>query len=169
MASNKPTIGYGKLIRSGDTFYNNLTKREAQAMLIYSLNNGSYISSVNNFLIKNSVKFNQNQFDSLVSFSYNLGTSWMDDDKEVRGYIFNAFEKGTTQRNLSCINPKGGFSYEMLRYHHAGKHECILGILYRRINEMNIFFTGNYTRYTCKHNPNGYRIPDCIKEKWDKE
>lgn len=168
-ASNKPTIGYGKLINPGDTFYNNLTKREAQSMLIYSLSNGSYISSVNNFLIKNSVKFNQNQFDSLVSFSYNLGTSWMDDDKEVRGYIFNAFEKGTTQRNLSCINPKGGFSYEMLRYHHAGKHECILGLLYRRINEMNIFFTGNYTRYTCKHNPNGYRIPDCIKEKWDKE
>ena len=169
LASNKPTIGYGKLIRSGDTFYNNLTKREAQAMLIYSLNNGSYISSVNNFLIKNSVKFNQNQFDSLVSFSYNLGTSWMDDDKEVRGYIFNAFEKGTTQRNLSCIKHKEGFSYEMLRYHHAGKHECILGLLYRRIDEMNIFFKGDYARHAYKYNKYGYSIPGCIKEKWDKE
>ena len=168
-ASNKPTIGYGKLINPGDTFYNNLTKREAQAMLIYSLNNGSYISSVNNFLIKNSVKFNQNHFDSLVSFSYNLGTSWMDDDKEVRGYIFNAFEKGTTQRNLSCIKHKEGFSYEMLRYHHAGKHECILGLLYRRIDEMNIFFKGDYARHAYKYNKYGYSIPGCIKEKWDKE
>ena len=43
LAGNKPTVGYGKLINPGDTFYNNLTKREAQAMLIYSLNNGSYI------------------------------------------------------------------------------------------------------------------------------
>ena len=169
LAGNKPTIGYGKLINPGDTFYNNLTKREAQAMLIYSLNNGSYISSVNNFLIKNSVKFNQNHFDSLVSFSYNLGTSWMDDDKEVRGYIFNAVEKGTTQRNLSCIKHKEGFSYEMLRYHHAGKHECILGLLYRRIDEMNIFFKGDYARHAYKYNKYGYSIPGCIKEKWDKE
>ena len=168
LASNKPTIGYGKLINPGDTFYNNLTKREAQAMLIYSLNNGSYISSVNNFLIKNSVKFNQNQFDSLVSFSYNLGTSWMDDDKEVRGYIFNTFEKGTTQRNLSCIDPKGGFSYEMLRYHRAGEKR-ILGLLYRRIDEMNIFFKGDYTRHAYKCNKYGYRIPEPIKGQWDAE
>ena len=168
MAGNKPTVGYGKLINPGDTFYNNLTKREAQAMLIYSLNNGSYISSVNNFLLKNSVKFNQNQFDSLVSFSYNLGTAWMDKDEKVKGYIFNAFANGTTQRNLSCIDPDG-FSYEMLRYHHAGKHECILGLLYRRIDEMNIFFKGDYARHAYKYNKYGYSIPGCIKEKWDKE
>ena len=168
LAGNKPTIGYGKLINPGDTFYNNLTKREAQSMLIYSLSNGSYISSVNNFLIKNSVKFNQNHFDSLVSFSYNLGTAWMDKDEKVKGYIFNAFENGTTQRNLSCIDPDG-FSYEMLRYHHAGKHECILGLLYRRIDEMNIFFKGDYARHAYKYNKYGYSIPGCIKEKWDKE
>ena len=137
-------------------------------MLIYSLNNGSYISSVNNFLIKNSVKFNQNHFDSLVSFSYNLGTSWMDDDKEVRGYIFNTFEKGTTQRNLSCIDPKGGFSYEMLTNHRAGEKR-ILGLLYRRIDEMNIFFKGDYTRHAYKCNKYGYRIPERIKGQWDAE
>ena len=168
LAGNKPTVGYGKLINPGDIFYDGLTKREAWAMLIYKLNNGSYISSVNNFLIKNSVKFNQNHFDSLVSFSYNLGTAWMDKDEKVKGYIFNAFENGTTQRNLSCIDPDG-FSYEMLRYHHAGKHECILGLLYRRIDEMNIFFKGDYARHAYKYNKYVYSIPGCIKEKWDKE
>ena len=164
LAGNKPTVGYGKLINPGDIFYNDLTEREAWAMLIYKLDSGSYISAVNDFLITNSVKFNQNQFDSLVSFSYNLGTAWMSVDEIVKSYIFNAFEKGTTQRNLSCITPKEEFSYEMLRYHHAGEHECIPGLLYRRIDEMNIFFKGVYIKHDYTYNPNGYRIPDCIEK-----
>ena len=163
LAGNKPTVGYGKLINPGDIFYNDLTEREAWAMLIYKLDSGSYISAVNNFLITNSVKFNQNQFDSLVSFSYNLGTSWMGKDEKVKGYIFNAFENGTTQRNLSCIDPDG-FSYEMLIYHHGIGHKCESGLLYRRIDEMNIFFKGVYIKHDYTYNPNGYRIPNCIKE-----
>ena len=163
-ASDTPTIGYGKVIYNRNIFYNNLTQREAYAMLTNSLNHASFASSVNNFLINNGVKFNQNQFDSLVSFSYNLGTGWIHDDV-VRGYIFNAFEPGSAQKNLSYVN-RDDFSHEMLRYHHAGAHECILGLLYRRIDEMNIFFYGDYGRHTYRNNPHGYIIPDCIKGQW---
>ncbi len=165
LASDTPTIGYGKVIYNGNIFYNNLTQREAYAMLTNSLNHASFASSVNNFLINNGVKFTQNQFDSLVSFSYNLGTGWIYSDDEVRDYIFNAFEPGSAQKNLSYVN-RDGFSYEMIRYHHAGAHECILGLLYRRIDEMNIFFYGDYGRHTYRNNPHGYRIPDCIKGQW---
>lgn len=164
LASDTPTMGYGKVIYGGDTFYNNLTQKEAYAMLIKSVNNGAYSSSVNSFLINNGVKFNQVQFDSLVSFSYNLETGWMSTDEDVRGYIFNGYEPGTKQRNLSNVN-RDGFSYEMIRYHHGGGNACVPGLLYRRIDEMNMFFYGDYTRHTYKNNPHGFRIPECIIRK----
>lgn len=69
------TVGYGELINPGDLFYNNLTKEES--LLSLKKKCSEYISAVNVFLTKNKIKFNQNQFDALVSFSYNLGTSWM--------------------------------------------------------------------------------------------
>lgn len=164
LASGTPTIGYGKVIYGGDIFYNNLTQKEAYAMLIKNINSGTYSSSVNSFLTKNGVKFNQFQFDALVSFSYNLGTSWMSNDEEVRGYIFSAYEPGTRQRNLSNVNSIG-FPYEMIRYHHAGGNACVQGLLYRRIDEMNIFLYGEYTRHTYKNNPHNFRIPECIIKK----
>lgn len=78
LAPGNPTIGYGYVVSTGEQFYNNLTKSEGWALLMDALNNSYYASSVNNFLLNHQVRFNQQQFDALVSFSYNLGSGWQD-------------------------------------------------------------------------------------------
>ena len=153
------TLGYGKTIAPGETFYNNITQKEAYAMLLRSVNAGSYASSVNKFLCGKGVKYNQRHFDSLVSFTYNLGSRWMSEDKELNDYISKA--KG---RDLSNVD-RDGFSYEILRYHHSGGNH-ILGLLFRRMDEMRIFFNGNYERHTWRYNPDNFRIPSCIANQW---
>lgn len=76
LANNIPTIGHGYVVWEGETFYNNLTETQAFALLVRAVNEDSYTSKVNAMLIDNNVAFNQQQFDALVSFSYNLGTGW---------------------------------------------------------------------------------------------
>ena len=68
-----PTIGHGKVIWDNEQFYNDLTENEAYAYLCQTVNSGPYTSVTNNFLTSNNAKFNQNQFDALVCFAYNLG------------------------------------------------------------------------------------------------
>ncbi len=76
LANNIPTLGYGYVVWEGWTFYDNLTRNEAYALLVKAVNQEVYASRVNDMLVENKIKFNQQQFDALVSFSYNLGTGW---------------------------------------------------------------------------------------------
>ena len=77
MANNIPTVAYGYVFYPGDTFYNNITKDEGWALLVQETNRGGYTTSVNRFLMDNEIRCNQQQFDSLISFSYNVGTGWI--------------------------------------------------------------------------------------------
>ncbi len=65
--------GYGVVISAGTAFYNNASMDEYFADLVNQINEGSYSSYVNSFLQENNIKYNQYQFDALVSFVYNLG------------------------------------------------------------------------------------------------
>jgi GH24 family phage-related lysozyme (muramidase) len=76
LAYNIPTIGYGHVVRDGEVFYNNLTQKEATALLINNINERTYTTEVNKFILNNHVKTNQNQFDAMVSFSYNIGAGY---------------------------------------------------------------------------------------------
>ena len=49
---------------------------------------------------------------------------------------------------------------EILAYHHAGG-QCYWGLLYRRIDEMELFFYGDYVQDGSK-NKHGWILPSCI-------
>ncbi|MBQ3416656.1 MAG: SH3 domain-containing protein [Ruminococcus sp.] len=205
-----PTLGYGKLVYKGEQFYNSLTHTEAYAYLVQTINNEGYGSDVSAFLINNGVKFNQQQFDSLVCFVYNTGTGVLTADDEVNnaildcgdgsgsktsyyldasyvnfrtgpgtGYdVIKTLDYGTSLTLLSTSNsswyyvqiPDGTKGYvcsdyvgkrttggnldlnyvkkqnyinKICQYHHAGGG-CVRGLLNRRIDEMEMFFYGDY-------------------------
>lgn len=71
----------------------------------------------------------------MVSFAYNLGAYALLNDDTLTGALLN------NGANLAYTNQKV-FTQQLLRYHHAG--DCIYGLLYRRIDEVEVFFYGDY-------------------------
>lgn len=224
-----PTVGYGRVIYSGQQFYNNLTKTEAYAYLVQTVNNEGYASKVNSFLVNNGVKFNQQQYDALVCFVYNTGTGVLSNDAELKAALLNCSSGSSTSKTVYYINGSNvriregaGTSYRIIdelsygteikilektssswyyvqlndgtkgyvatdyissktnsgsldlnfvnkqnlinkfcQYHHA--NGCVYGLLYRRVDEMEVFFYNDYQRnqgvykydinFTCASNP----------------
>lgn len=227
-------IGHGHVIYFGEVFFDDITKREAYALLTKTVNEGNCSTELNDFLINNGINCTQNQFDALVSFSYNLGTGWihqsdfknvilakslagftgkvtstdglwlrsepsqnskkldlltfnqsvnLESDKKYNldwykvvtndgksGYCHSDYLIITSWGKSQCASLSNidvdSLSYEILRYHHARK-DCIRGLLYRRIEELEMFLYGNYMRdgYKNKHN---FRMPECILSKLSK-
>ncbi len=231
--TSDPTLGYGKVILSNEEFYNNLTKNEAYAYLCQTVNSGGYTTKTNQFLTENNIKFNQNQFDALVCFTYNLGAYVIYNDSDLQnvlldtgtttpgtikagasgyvnasyvnlrsgagtgysilttmdqntkftfvdgtlynsnwykiklssgttGYIYSSYASASatsSTRDLDNVS-KTSFVNNFFAYHHAGG-SCYWGLLYRKIDEGEMFFYADYTRdgqynkknfsYTCSH------------------
>ncbi|MGN0460504.1 MAG: SH3 domain-containing protein [Ruminococcus sp.] len=210
------TVGYGRVIYAGETFYNGMTSDEAMAYLVDSVETDGYVSKTNRFLLDNKIKFNQRQFDAIVSLVYNCGTGILTNDNDIRNLFFNTYPSSGTNLTkgkviAKCALRKGaGSSYAVIKnlsknasvtllsaklynnswykvkdssgntgyisykaltitsfasagtrdlsntikqdfidnifcYHHAGG-VCYPGLLYRRIDECEIFYNGDYTR-----------------------
>ena len=135
-----PTLGYGVLVNTGEKFYNNLTKAEAYAYLVQNVNNAGYTSDVNYFLQDKKIRFNQQQFDALVCFAYNCGTGPFFYDDELIDALCTCSHNGV--RDFDYIN-KQYFINKLCQYHHAGG-QCVYGLLYRRVDETEMFFYGDY-------------------------
>ena len=157
LSYNIPTLGHGYVVWEGECFYNNLSLNEAFALLVRSINKLSFTSDVNSMLINNYIYFNQQQFDALVSFSYNLGTAWTY-SSDLKNILLNAYAPDGS-RNLNYVN-KNKLINEMLSYHHAA-NVCYYGLLYRRADELEMFLYGDYA-HDGRNNKYHFPNPSCI-------
>ncbi len=234
LANNLPTIAHGYVVWEGGQFYNNLTRTEGYALLVDAVNNEVYTSRVNQMLIDNNIRFNQQQFDALVSFTYNLGTGWTY-SSTLKNILLNSYGTVTTNsntltatvtansglnlrespsssakslavlskgetvtlvsgtkynsvwyqvktnsgktgycssshlnvstggkstvRDLNYIN-RSSFINQMLSYHHASG-VCYYGLLYRRVDEVEMFLYGDYVS-DGRSNKHSFPSPSCL-------
>lgn len=220
-----PTLGYGKVVISGEQFYNNITSNQAYAYLCQTVNKGGYTTTTNSYLVNNGIKFNQQQFDALVCFAYNVGSGVFYNDSELQSVLLNTGSSGTIKagasgtvtgsdvnlrrgagtnysvvtrmnygtklkfvdgkryntnwykvklsngttgyihkdyvsasggsRDLNNVN-KQNLIDALLQYHHAAG-SCYWGLLYRRVDEAEIFLYGDYDR-DGQHNYHNFRF-----------
>lgn len=113
------TIGYGHT--SNVYIGQKITKEQAFELLKEDLLNSQ--NSINSLV---TVPLNQNQFDALVSFVYNIGHT--------------AFKKSTLLKKLNN-NDYLGASNEFKRWNKA-KGQILDGLIDRRLKEKNLFLNG---------------------------
>lgn len=127
------TVGYGTQCPADkleEYQKNGITEEAAVALFAKELYR--FESAVNNFAKKHGLSFLQQQFDALVSFSYNCGEAWMSDTK---GYFNTAVrEQGTTNELI----------YGMCLYSTAGGEYVLAN---RRLGEANMYLNGVYAAY----------------------
>lgn len=125
------SIGYGTTCPESKVDYytnNPISKETAEKWLRSSLD--GFEKSVNGFAKKYSLKLKQNQFDALVSFTYNCGDAWT---TSLDGYFNTAVRHGNTGRL---------FMYGIGLYGSAGGDYILMK---RRMREANIYLNGKYT------------------------
>lgn len=112
------TIGYGHLIRAGESFPNGITVEQAEALLLHDLLPAEF--AVNNFV---TVPINQGQFDALVDFTFNLGTQALRDSTLLKLLNERKYHDAADQFPL---------------WSHA-RGTIVEGLKRRRIAEQNLF------------------------------
>lgn len=126
-----PTLpGYPDVVCPEYTAENPITVEKAMQMKRAFLN--QFESQVNGFLNKHGVTYNQQQFDALISFTYNCGGGWM---YETTGNMYNAIASGDTGARVA---------YSMGLYKTAGGNKVSIGHVRRRMLELQVFFYGVY-------------------------
>ena len=131
------TIGYGHYgsdVKKDDT----ITKEEARKLLEADLL--SFEKKVSKYDSK--YDFNQNEFDALVSFAYNVGN------------IDQLTANGTRSRDK--------ISECMLRYNKSGG-KVLNGLTKRRKAERDLFLTKVFTSYYSKYNGNSTSVDIVLK------
>ena len=127
------SVGYGTGVTGSDLeFYkkNGITEKQATELLKQYLN--SFEEDVNAFIDSNNLKLNQQQFDALVSFTYNLGPSWMS-------------TSGGVLREAVTSGAQGdAFIFAMAQYCKAS-NKVNAGLMKRRLCEANLYLNGVYS------------------------
>ena len=75
------SVGYGTACQYGE-YTNGITREKADELLRAKL--ATIEPNVNSFAKSNGLTLSQQQFDALISFTYNLGTNWMNNTSTFR-------------------------------------------------------------------------------------
>ncbi len=123
-------IGNGTICKPGD-YPNGVTQEEAHGLLRKTVQRME--TSLNNFLAKYGIVLNQNQYDAIISFTYNLGTGWLGYTNRLRTALIEGPENYTGVQ----------FADAMAIWCHTGK-SVNKQLLSRRISEARMFLYGDY-------------------------
>lgn len=124
--SQNQTIGYGHVIMKGESF-TKLTETEAKDLLKKDLD--SFVHLVNTFVI--GLNLSQNQFDALISFSYNCGVTALQGSTLLKDIKDNASLEKIKEDFMMWVKCNGKTS---------------LGLQRRRNDEYKIYANADYTR-----------------------
>lgn len=129
--SGSAFIGYGTICRSWD-YPDGISRETADTLMRQALKVKE--DTVNKVLAKYNVQLNQNQFDAILSFTYNLGTGWMNSGTRLYNYLINGISNYT---DIQIVNAIGTWC-------HQGKSVNNI-LVERRLEEAKIFLYGDYT------------------------
>ena len=129
------TVGYGTACKYGD-YKNGITKEQADKLLRNKL--VEIEADLNDYARSNGLKLSQQQFDALVSFTYNLGSGWMNSSA-----LKTAMVQGATGDEII---------YSMSIWCTAGG-SVLESLVQRRLAEANLYLNGVYS----KNYPSNYR------------
>ena len=131
---SQTSIGYGtstKLAAKYGFSTTFLSEEEAHALLVCVV--WEFEQSLDRFLAEEDVVLTKHQYDSLVSFTYNLGTGWM-------RWIYRL----PKQLLLETWEPNE-FASAMGTWCHVNDTEILPGLVNRRIDEILLFLYGAYS------------------------
>jgi len=160
------TVGYGSRCpddKLEEYKANGIPESEAEALLRDFLT--KFESEINGFMIRSGKWLDQKQFDALLLFSYNCGSSWAYD---TDGLLYTAVANG---------EPGSVLVNAFVRWCNAGG-QVQSYLLRRRLSEVNIYFNGEYSQTpsdkygyvlydanggTVKPNVQGYDVAETAK------
>ena len=125
------TIGYGHVIQSDENF-TSLTEAQASTLLKNDLT--KYVDGVNSATDR--INLNNNQFDALVSFSYNCGLHTFTESQLLKDIKANASSDVLKDDFCNYIHTTDA----------SGNRIESLGLWRRRMDEWNLYVNGDYER-----------------------
>lgn len=118
--SNKWTIGYGHTQGVCEGMV--ITQEQADKFLFEDVQR--FVNAVNQY--QSRFNFNQNEYDALVSFTYNCG-------------------EGSLAAVMSCCNTKQEIAEECKLYNKSSDGQVLAGLVRRREEEYKLFMSGAYS------------------------
>ena len=130
--SQNRTVGYGHVITSkdGKKYDNGISQQDALKLLKSDLQGAA--NQLLGFLSRNTVLLSQNQFDALVSFTFNAGSAWM----------YNS----TLRNVLLGGNLSNEAIYDAIMRWVYVNGDVAPGLVNRRKDEADLFLNGDYKR-----------------------
>ena len=153
------TIGWGHY---GSDVYAGMTITQAQADQYLKQDVAKTENSVNSFLNSNRITIGQNQFDALVSFTYNLGNVWVSTETfQLKTILKNGYTKYSDAQIRTAFtnwNKSGG--------------QVLAGLTRRRNAEADLFLSNRKpdpitTTPSIWKNSDSYTVGDMVKFTWN--